>query len=84
MSTFLVPCISMIAVFWLGFGLTYFVLRGRVNRLESRIVRVEKYINGRQTDEFPRRPLPLSISSQPIVPSKYITVNRQPKPEYYR
>jgi len=84
MSTFLVPCISMIAVFWLGFGLTYFVLRGRVNRLESRIVRVEKYINGRQTDEFPRRPLPLSISSRPNIPSKYITVDRQPKPEYYR
>lgn len=84
MSTFLFPCISMIAVFWLGFGLTYFVLRGRANRLESRIVRLEKYINRRQTDEFPRRPVPRSISPRPNVLRKYITVDRQPKPEYYR
>ncbi len=84
MSTFLLPCISMIAVFWLGFGLTYFVLRGRVSMLESRIARVEKYIHGRQTDEFPRRPLPQPISPRPNVPRKYITVDRQPKPEYYR
>lgn len=76
MSTFLIPCISMIVVFWLGFGVTYFVLRGRVNRLEGRVRRLERLGNHRQTEDLPRTTSQPQPRPRPVSPSRYITVER--------
>ncbi len=77
--SFWIPCISVIVVFWLGFGLTYFVLRGRVNRLESRMRRMERAISPRQTEDLPRTTPPQPVRPRPVSPSRYITVERQPR-----
>jgi hypothetical protein len=78
MSSFLVPCISMIVVFWLGFGLTYFVLRGRVTRLERRVGRLERQ-GGRTTENFPLQQQRPPTRPRPVTTAHYISVDRQPK-----
>ena len=79
MSTFLIPCISLIVVFWLGFGVTYFALRGRVNVLERRVRRLEKQA-GRNTEEFPPpQQQRVPTRPRPVTTSHYVSVERQPK-----
>jgi len=79
MSSFLIPCISVVVVFWLGFGLTYFTLRGRMSRLERRVRRIEKQMGRNTEDVSPQQP-----QSKPIKPSRYVTVDRQIDPQYFR
>ncbi len=81
MNSFLIPCISIIVVFWLGFGLTYFVLRGRVTRLERRIRRIERQMGGNTEDFSHQQPQP---KPKPVAPSRYVTVDRQINPRYFR
>lgn len=77
--SFWIPCLAVIVVFWLSFGVTYFVLRGRVVRLESRMRRVERAISPRQTEDLPRTTSQQPIRPRPVAPSRYMTVERQPK-----
>ncbi len=78
------PCLVLIAVFWLSFAVVYFTLRGRMGRLERRLRRVERTLQGRQTEDFstpqlqPRPQLPLT----PRI--KYVTVDRGIKPQWER
>jgi len=76
MSTFWIPCLGVIIVFWLGFGVTYLVLRGRVDRLESRLKKVERTMRPRQTDDLPRTTPQQPIRPRPVAPTRYVTVER--------
>jgi len=81
---FFVPCVSLIVVFWLGFGLTYYLLRERIVRVELRVARIERSMSKGQTEDLPQKTTPLPKSPRPVVPSRYITVDRQPNPRFYR
>ena len=79
MNSFLIPCISVVVVFWLGFGLTYFVLRERVTKLERRIRRIERQMGGNTQDFSPQQ-----LQPKPTAPSRYITVDRQINARFFR
>ena len=75
MSTFWIPCLSVIVVFWLGFGVTYFILRGRVTRLESRVRKLER-ATSKNTEDLPRTTTQQPVRPRPVAPSRYVTVER--------
>ncbi len=79
MSSFWIPCLAVIVVFWLGFGVTYFVLRGRVSRLEYRVKKLER-ATSRHTEDLPRTTSQQPVRPRPISPSRYVTVDRGWKP----
>jgi len=74
---FFVPCVTLILVFWLGFAMVYFTLKGRIVRLERRVRRLEKRNGGTTTEDFV--PDVVRTPTPPLVRRRYITVDRQPK-----
>jgi len=77
---FFVPCVSLLVVFWLSFALVYFMLSERMKRLERRIRKLERGQGGNTEDftlDVVRQPTPRP--TRPVVQSRYITVDRQPK-----
>ncbi len=79
MSDCLISCFSVILVFWLGFGLTYFTLLGRMSRLERRVRHIERQTGRNTEDVSSHQPQP-----KPIKPSRYISLDRQIDPQYFR
>lgn len=83
MSTFLMPCGLLLFAVLIGFFLcVYFVRSWYFVPLSRRIRRLERYVipTGRNTDDV----LVQTVAPRPIGPSRYVSVDRQPKPEYYR
>ena len=76
------PCLVLIAVFWISFAVVYFALHGRMGRLEKRLRRVERSIQGRQTEDFLQPQL--QLRPQPAPRTRYKTVERGIKPQWER
>lgn len=84
LSDFFVPCGLLIGTVFVSFLLMcWFFHATYIRSLQQRIRRLEHLVepSSRNTTGAiafqPRAP-------RPIQPSRYITVERQPKPEYYR
>lgn len=83
MNGLLVPCGLLLFAVGVGFFLClYFVRSWYFVPLSRRIRQLERHVIpvGRSTDDV----LVQTIAPRPTRPSRYVSVDRQPKPEYYR
>jgi len=83
MNELLVPCGLLLFSVGIGFFLClYFVRSWYFMPLSRRIRQLERHVipTGRNTDDV----LVQTVAPRPMRPSRYITVERAPKAEYYR
>ncbi len=83
MNAFLVPCGLLLFAVFIGFFLClYFVRSWYFVPLSRRIRRLERYIE--PSERYTDGVVVPTVAPRSIPPSRYITVERSPKPEYYR
>lgn len=77
MSSFLLPCGALIVVFWVSFGLFYYMIKSQIEPVLKSVKRIERSLGTRTTEEFPNQQPQLRPRPRPVAPSRYVTVERQ-------
>jgi len=72
MLNFLIPCISLISVFWISCAVVYLMIKSQLAPIVRSIRRLERQNGGRNAEDFVVQEQP---RPRPIAP-RYVTVER--------